>query len=320
MQDLTRIKGIGSSRQKWLREKLGVMSYAQLATLTVDEIEAQLKASGQIASTDTIERWIAEAGSLAITESGSGNLTVDRSLVYSPLSDRQAVSEKSGWEALAQFLIYIEQRPGPDDIMQLRTKAHHLEGDQEIIWPGIELEQLTTWMLAQINGQKQDLPAAEEFIPDSSDENQSLQASPTAQAVETWPCIHIVKIQFYQPADMRVPCGIGRPWEPFTTVLQKGKPFTLEASLELSGHVPDRNPPAETLYRIAFYIQEYGKKNSILLGEIPAYPARFSPMQYTARLKGVVLDEGRYQLQAVANTDQATIPPSYFFLPHLMVR
>lgn len=39
--DLTKISGIGAARQQWLARSFGVRTYADLAALLADEIEAQ---------------------------------------------------------------------------------------------------------------------------------------------------------------------------------------------------------------------------------------------------------------------------------------
>jgi diguanylate cyclase (GGDEF)-like protein len=62
---LTKIKGIGPARQQWFRESLNVRTFQDLAVLSVDEIESQLKAANQIAARDKIEQWIIEAQELA---------------------------------------------------------------------------------------------------------------------------------------------------------------------------------------------------------------------------------------------------------------
>ena len=49
--DLTAIRGIGASRQRWLAQEFGVRTYVQLAALAPDEIEARLKSAGTVSYT-----------------------------------------------------------------------------------------------------------------------------------------------------------------------------------------------------------------------------------------------------------------------------
>ena len=46
VDDLTAIRGIGRSRQKWFDQVFAVRTYDQLALLPADTIEAALKAAG----------------------------------------------------------------------------------------------------------------------------------------------------------------------------------------------------------------------------------------------------------------------------------
>jgi hypothetical protein len=69
--DLTAIANIKETRQDWLRKTLNVQTYRDLATLSVDEIEARLKADGKIASRSMIQGWIDKAKELATADQRS---------------------------------------------------------------------------------------------------------------------------------------------------------------------------------------------------------------------------------------------------------
>ena len=63
--DLTRIDHIKEARQRWLRQQFNVHTYQDLANLSVDEIEANLRADKQIVAHNVVKNWIEQARMLA---------------------------------------------------------------------------------------------------------------------------------------------------------------------------------------------------------------------------------------------------------------
>ena len=59
--DLTLMKGIDPTSQKWLRDELHIRSMRDLAALTPSELEAQLLANDWRIPRELIESWIAQA-------------------------------------------------------------------------------------------------------------------------------------------------------------------------------------------------------------------------------------------------------------------
>jgi len=155
--DLTLIKGIGPARQQWLREAFNVRAFQDLAALTLDEIQAKLRASGQIASRQHIDQWIAQAKQLMITRAEpSVWLAVEA-------KNNAAIHPPPGnatWKPFASFVVEFQTRPLAGQGAQLRTKVHHIEEDTCAHWPGIENQQLVQWMLAQVMESMTHLPPA----------------------------------------------------------------------------------------------------------------------------------------------------------------
>ena len=58
VDDLTKIKGIGRSRQQWFSQALAVRTYEQLAQLSADEVEGALRAAGKLPARSEIENWL----------------------------------------------------------------------------------------------------------------------------------------------------------------------------------------------------------------------------------------------------------------------
>lgn len=67
-QVLTRIKGIGPVKQRWLKDSLKISTIRDLATCSVEQIESRLKAQGQTFSRSEIKSWIEQAQKLIDSE------------------------------------------------------------------------------------------------------------------------------------------------------------------------------------------------------------------------------------------------------------
>ena len=129
--DLTLIKGIGPARQQWLRQSFGVRSYADLAALLPDDIEAMLKADGQIARRSAVEEWVAQAQTLSGTAAPRPLLTLP-------------ADEFADWHPFASFVVEIQAREEDGRTAATRTAVQHIERDKNATWPGIERELVGT--------------------------------------------------------------------------------------------------------------------------------------------------------------------------------
>ncbi len=125
LDDLTAIKGIGPARQEWLREKLHIRTYHDLAALSIEQIEAELKTSGKSASFSEIQTWLEQAHHLA--GSPKPHLSKD-------------------WKPFASFVVEFQKR---DDI-EHQVQVHHVEADHTMVWPGYGGSATWDWMLHEI--------------------------------------------------------------------------------------------------------------------------------------------------------------------------
>lgn len=125
--DLSRIKGIGPARQRWLNEVLGVYTFADLANLSVDAVHTELK-TGQVVSRSDIAEWLEQAKQLASVQK------------------RQRAPE-NGWHPVASFVVEYQKnkRTGA-----MRTAIHHMEADKTQEWPGVEYNEVCFWMVQQL--------------------------------------------------------------------------------------------------------------------------------------------------------------------------
>ncbi len=138
--DLTAIKGIRDARQQWFRETMKVRTYLDLATLSVDQIEAGLKAEKQFPSRSMIAAWIAQARALAEDAENPAQQP-----------NRKVTTEVPRWEPLASFVIEFQEIENKDGSRQQRTTVHHIETDKNQMWFGIEQHQSMQWMLSESN-------------------------------------------------------------------------------------------------------------------------------------------------------------------------
>ena len=129
LNDLTVIKGIGTARQEWLRNRLGIRTYQNLIDLPQAEIISKLKSDGQIVSRAEVEMWVAQARSLAVAEA--------------PVNPGE-------WEPFASFVVEFQVRQEKNSSKEYCTVAQHMESDVEQKWLGIELELLCRWMRERV--------------------------------------------------------------------------------------------------------------------------------------------------------------------------
>jgi hypothetical protein len=145
--DLTVIKGIGPARQQWLRAAFGIHSLQDLAAITLDEIEAKLKASGQIASRRHISQWLAQAKQLVVAHAEPRSVqtaALENNVVTTPPSNN------TEWKPFASFVVEFQTRILAGLAAEYRTKAHHIEEDTCANWPGLERTQLCQWLQEQV--------------------------------------------------------------------------------------------------------------------------------------------------------------------------
>ena len=151
--DLTTIKGIGQTRQQWLRDTFNVRTFRDLAALAADTIEARLKAEKQIPSRSHIERWLSEAKQFA----------ENPALV--PVTKVKLSTKEDDWKPFASFVVEFQDSASQ---LEVRTRVHYIEGDQTRTWTGVDQQELCQWITQQL-GDKAKPPvvqvAAEKVTP-----------------------------------------------------------------------------------------------------------------------------------------------------------
>lgn len=331
LNDLTTIKGIGPTRQAWLRAHFPVQTCGDLAALTPDEIEAKLKAEKQIVSRTEIESWIAQAQAL-VTAATRREIESQIAAQLQPaapfpmpaaatasLDGRKVAAApsceaSSEWQAIARFVVEFQTHlpAAPDGAApRYRTIANHLDlmTDQLLhrqSWPGLERDLLCTWLLAQI--EQSQLPTA--VAPPAPP-----SAKPTAPA--SLP-IKITQIQLFQPPAAPIPSAVSNNVAQPQAIVVEDRPFALEVTFVL--HWPALAAAGTTSgYSAQFHLRELLTGRTINLGETATYPVATDQTVYTAKLPVGKVATGLYRLQVVVILQSSPRTLGYFELPLLQI-
>jgi hypothetical protein len=160
--DLTRIKDIGSAREKWLNEH-GIDTYAKLAVVDPIWIGEQLKNDGKpTVPLEAIKGWTEEASQIDKEGTPTSNVIPFQSIT------------EDGWDEFASFYVSYQhkhqvQHPSLRTRIVYRTYADHIEANENQQWDGIEGERLCRWIMDHVD----------KIISNGCPEEKSSDAQPT---------------------------------------------------------------------------------------------------------------------------------------------
>jgi hypothetical protein len=305
IDDLTAVKGIGEKRQQWLQEALGVKTYQDLARLSVDEIESQLKADGHVASRSVIEDWIQQAHDFA----GMADRPLQKEVSETAVMPKQP----SEWQPAASFVVEFQTRT-VEGLKELRTSVHYMEEDSNASWPGIEQEQLGRWMKSQVSKKirPSDPTAVISIAEDEPDELEPGEATPVK--------VEIKQLHVFQPPGLKTPTGVAKPGRPFMGLIKGNEPCEFEVACELIGS-PKTTEAAKQAnnYRIQLQARnlssgittqvEMGEKEVLMTGND----------SFTMPLAKTSLQPGMYRFGVVVRENRPLSSINYLELPVLHV-
>lgn len=208
MDDLTVLKGIKKTRQAWLREQLNVVTYADLAALSADDIEAKLKADHRFVARELIELWLETAASLT---------------AQATQNPAPALPEKDRWQEwqpFASFVVEFQERRLTGQPKEQRTKVHYMESDVERAWDGLAHAALAGWIQQQVG----------EAPPPPAPEPEAERPSPPTKPID----LTLARLVAWQPPQAAQPQLVYEPERPLTGFLQADVPFSLRADLVLA--------------------------------------------------------------------------------------
>jgi hypothetical protein len=317
--DLTKIKGIGPTRQALFRESFGVRTYLDFAELEVDEVETELKAAGHSVSRAKIEEWQAKARNRIQANNRPSQPHVEPSeeeqnpTVYSSLV-------AAGWEPSAVVMVKRYKRVAEAGEEQLTTVeylqveardwAYDRFGPNET---EIVFEQLPEWIQDQESRRTQGTAEAKE---------KPQIDTPTAVAtlVEAMPvCVKVTQVRVFQPPKAEIPLGTGKAGAVFGGTVKGGQPFALEASFELCGPAADDVVKRQTTYNVQFYVRNLTTRAKKHLGDTKPDPLIEGKSPYTGTLPEVTLQSGLYCLRVLATLQGMPPIMGYLEVPMLQV-
>lgn len=291
--DMTMIRGIGAARQRWLKESLNVRTYQDLAVLSADEIESQLRADGFIPSRKAIEDWLSQARELAAR--GEAN---------SP-------PREDGWKPFASFVVEFQTRDGEGQPVDRRTAVHHMEKDAGTYWAGIQNATLCQWMLDQIRSEA-GLDREEYEAPEAQPDEEPTAGEPYARIV-------INRLRAFQPPGSGMPAHIIEAGKRFQGSVKGNEPLTFEVDFELTGPAAADLTSNQIECRARSYVYDQTSNRSTDLGEAEPKAFREGEFAYTLTLPEAVLQPGGYRLFVLVTPASTIAVPDYFEVPALQV-
>ena len=317
--NLTAIKGIGAKTQDWLRQSLNVHTFQDLAALSADEVETQLKAEGRIISRNVLDLWIAQAARAAeeiaaihqpAPEAKAAALrTTGRASVSSNAATKTKARHRTAqgdWKPFASFIVEFQYRSA-NGAREQRTTAHHMEADKEVAWSGIEGDRLTSWMLERLP------PLAAEREKRSENGSGQQTAVATIEPVN----LAITGIRVLQSPETDTP--LFARGEVYPGFVEGAKSFALETTFDLSGPGAADTAKSHSPFQAQVYAHNLATAETIHLGDTTPNCLADSKFRYTARLAEASLAPGVYRLDCVAMLTGVRVPPGHQRLPRLQV-
>ncbi len=299
LDDLTVIKGIGPTRQEWLRKSFDIQTYNDLAALSPDELEIQLKAEGRIAARAELEGWLIQAKRLAnqANVSSPALLSSPRSLAM----NNPLVDSVNHWQAFASYVVEFQTRTleAAQSMPEYRTVVHHMEADIGQTWPGINTTDLCEWILAQARPPAPEAPMNAPLAVATVDGDAPLRLA-------------INHLRLIQPPDVAVKLLIHEAHRPFPGGIKSADPLALEVAFTLSGQAVPEMINRQTLYNAQFHLRNLATGTSLHLGDSTLTPLVAGQDSYATQLANISIPTGLYRLRAIVSVHSR--PPMIDFI------
>lgn len=316
--DLTAIKGIGPARQQWLIKVFDVRTFSTLAALSVDQIEAALKAEKRLmVARPEIHEWIVQARELAAASDLASQQEAEPAAAKAEGASNAPTTLE--WKPFASFVVELRERTREGQAEEYQTSVHHVEADKSETWPGLDGEALCEWMLAQVH--REALPETEE--PERAEEPEeepaeavSAERPPTA---ESDIAIQVTQIQIRQPTGAEKPAYTVRHDQIFSGFVRSAEPFALEVSFQLVGSATTDIAKKEIPFFCQFYVRNLATGASLHLGNSMPSTLVEGQSSYTATLHSANLPEGAYRMQTLVLVQNTPPIPGFMEVPILQV-
>lgn len=313
IDDLTTIRGIGRSRQKWFNQVFAVHTYQQLATLSADTVEAALKAAGKLSSRAEIENWLTQARELAAqprpelqpneTVYNEGDASTGEAASAKTAADGEA------WTPLASFVVEFQWLANAPAATARRTAVHHIEADQGAFWPGVALDQVHAWLAAHVT-----VPeplAAMVFAPETT--------QPPAAVVARSATFYATEVRILQPPHHRTMLDVTQAVTSRAIHnVSHEKPITIEVVMAVSGAASAAGSGLQYTARCQVHDLTRGRRPywiDMQEGDVAQNGPADGCRSHRTELQ---LEPGTYELSVLLSGQQVS-GPYYFKLPKLNV-
>lgn len=304
-QVLTRIKGIGPIKQRWLKEMLKIQTIRDLASLSIEQIESRLKAKGQTFSHSEIKGWIDQAQQLINAEPSAQEMLADSGLTSNSksLQSTQEIEDAEAdtqWKSFASFKVEFQSRKGDGKIEEQRTIINYLEANKSQDWAGTNAEQMQQWMLEQMRGELPQLKATNQFL-------------------DSIPAIEITQILAFQPPQSQRAMVVDQSNRLFASTINSGEPFMLVVVFKIDGLEEAKLKYSDITFQAHFYGRNRTTGAVIHLGDTKPETLEEGLSFYTTRLPEITLETGIYRLQGLVKLQGIIANPGCFEIPLLQV-
>lgn len=332
--DFTQIRGIGDMVQERLREVFGVQTFAQLANLNAAEIEVALKADKSIPAParthKKIEQWLMAAGQLA-DASGAAEQKPLLAVAEAAVKKREEVKTPTrgvDWQPIASFVIEFQSRVGETGGKEMRTAVHHMEGDRETHWSGIEQEKLCRWIVDEadvahlVEESSSIRPSKKGAVPESMVELAPVEAAGTMADNVSAPAfswekdvraLWVAVSQSQEPAAVVDVVGQDKP---FLAHVDHERPLNLEFNFALPNLTGTGTQSLKCRAYCQFNNMEELQKQDLF--EMKTIEPGLGQSQMTASLSKVTLDPGIYEVGVLVRGERP-LGAHYFRFPKLNV-
>jgi hypothetical protein len=215
------------------------------------------------------------------------------------------VTQNGQWKPVATFVVEFQALRTKGQAVEQRTRVNYHDTDQEVVYPGIESEQICRWMVKQ---------AGDKLRPDEPEAELVTKAPLSVQFPVT-----VTALRLYQPAGAQVSLLSGKHGQPYTGIIQAGHPFAVEADFGIGKQGATVIAKREIPYQAEFYTYSRSTGSKECLGDAEPGWLFGGKANYSVTLSGITLPSGTYCLQVVVTAESEGIDPGYFELPMLRV-
>ncbi|MBF2027009.1 MAG: hypothetical protein IGS48_09620 [Oscillatoriales cyanobacterium C42_A2020_001] len=305
-QGLTCIRGIGSTKKKWL-ESLGIKTIYALAQVTVVELREQLKEIGYIVSQSEVEGWVKQAQILTNyipSKSSFPEVELDQECPKAIAFDvppPSTAQPRDEWNTVTGFNIEVQTRE-VNGIKEQRTLIQQLETGIVESWAGIAEDPLHQWLHDRLT--------------------ETLEANGGAIVASAEPiAIDIAEIRIFQAGLPDSPMVAGKADPLMADSLVTNVPFAVELTVGIAADAIANSTNKSIVYHAKGQARHLATGEVTDLGETRITVQLQDAAKCTILLPQITLEKpGAYRLLAFASIENFASVTGYFKVPLLQLQ